>query len=86
MSISKTNTLLIAILFVGNICVAQNKKKVAPTKKDTNNLAGFLKDLNKDLLTNDAVQNQPKDKPLYKTLFVYYDKDRLIVSPVKNGL
>ena len=85
MSISKATTLLIAMLSIGNICLAQTKKK-ATTSKKQDNLTGFLKDLNKDLLTNEAVQNQPKDKPVYKTLFVYYDKDKLIVSPVKNGL
>ena len=86
MSILKTTTLLIAILFVGNICLGQNKKKATPNKKETNSLTNFLKDLNKDLLTDEAIQKQSKDKPLYKTLFVYYQDGKSIVSPVKNGL
>lgn len=86
MSILKASTFLIVVFFLGNNCIAQNKKVVKPVKKENNSLTTFLKDSNKDLLTNEAVQNQSKDKPVYKSMFLYYDKERLIVSPVKNGL
>jgi hypothetical protein len=83
----KKVNILILFSLLSVACFSQSKKPAPKNSKiPTAKLPSFVKDLNKNLLTDEAIKKQSPEKPLYKTLFVTYKDGKTIVSPVKNGL
>lgn len=87
MSKIKPSISLLFTIFFYTICQSQIKRPVTNSiTKDSLSLVVFLKDLNKELITKQSLKVPEKNKRPYKTLTVYYFKDKIILSPVKSDL